>query len=99
MPNSILEAGAAGLPVVATRHAGIVDSVVEGETGFLVDERDVDGMADRMCRLLDDPQLCRTMGAKAKQHIRENFNIDQHIGRLQNVIDDATSEQYGLTDA
>ena len=46
-----LEAGAAGLPIVATRHAGIPDVVIQGETGFLVDEHDVDGMAQRMLRL------------------------------------------------
>jgi colanic acid/amylovoran biosynthesis glycosyltransferase len=43
MPVAILEAGASGLPVVATRHAGIPDAVIEGTTGFLVDEHDVDG--------------------------------------------------------
>lgn len=86
MPNSILEAGAAGLPVVATRHAGIVNSVLEGETGFLVDERDVAGMADRMSQLLRDPEVCRTMGAAARRHIRENYNINRHIQSLQDLI-------------
>jgi len=89
MPNSILEAGAAGLPVISTRHAGIVNSVIEGETGFLVDERDVDGMADRMCQLLRDPEVCRTMGSAARQHIRENYNIDRHIQSLQDLIEKA----------
>ena len=45
LPNVILEAGASGLPVVSTRHAGIVDAVIEGETGLLVDEKDIAGMA------------------------------------------------------
>ena len=89
MPNSILEAGAAGLPVISTRHAGIVNSVIEGETGFLVEERDIKGMADRMCRLLRDPQRCRTMGTAARQHIREHYNIDRHIQTLQDLIDKA----------
>src|SRR5439155_1881807 len=44
-PVAILEAGAAGIPVVSTRHAGIVDIVRDGETGYLVDERDIDSMA------------------------------------------------------
>jgi colanic acid/amylovoran biosynthesis glycosyltransferase len=89
MPNSILEAGAAGLPVVSTRHAGIATAVLEGQTGFLVDERDVDGMADRMGQLLQGPQLCQTQGQAARRHIRENYSIDQHIDRLQNLIDAA----------
>jgi colanic acid/amylovoran biosynthesis glycosyltransferase len=86
MPNSILEAGAAGLPVVSTRHAGIATAVLEGQTGFLVDELDVDGMADRMRQLLQDPQLCQAQGRAARRHISENYNIDQHIDRLQNLI-------------
>ena len=89
MPNSILEAQAAGLPVISTRHAGIVNSVIEGETGFLVDERDVDGMAERMRTLLGDTDLCRSMGKNAREHIRQNYNIDDHIGRLQRVLDEA----------
>ncbi len=92
MPNSILEAQAAGLPVVSTRHAGIVHSVIEGETGFLVEERDIDSMANRMCRLLSDPDLCRSMGNNARQHIREHYNIDRHIACLQKVIDQAREE-------
>src|SRR5690606_23417476 len=46
-PNSVLEASAAGLPVVATRHAGISDVIADNGTGFLVVERDVQGMAAR----------------------------------------------------
>lgn len=89
MPNSILEAGAAGLPVVSTRHAGIATAVLEGQTGFLVDERDVNGMANRMVELLQNPQFCRSMGQTARNHVRTNYNIDQHINRLQKLIDEA----------
>jgi glycosyltransferase involved in cell wall biosynthesis len=89
MPNSILEAGAAGLPVISTRHAGIVTAVIEGETGFLVEERDVDGMANRMAELLQDTGSCRSMGHAARTHIQSNYSIDGHIKRLQQLIDQA----------
>jgi len=85
-PNTILEAGAAGLPVVSTRHAGIPDVVVEGETGFLVAERDVTGMAAQLQALLQDPERCRTMGASARQHIHDNFSSGAHVDRLGRVI-------------
>ena len=45
-PVAILEAGAAGLPVVSTKHAGISEAVIHGKTGFLVDEGDIDAMAE-----------------------------------------------------
>jgi colanic acid/amylovoran biosynthesis glycosyltransferase len=88
-PVAILEAGAAALPVVATRHAGIPDVVVEGTTGLLVDEGDITGMADRMVRLLSDPGLCRTMGGAARDHVRTNYSIERHIACLQEIIDAA----------
>ena len=52
-PVAVLEAAAAGLPVIATRHAGIPDVVCHGQTGLLVDEHDVDGMATAMQKDLD----------------------------------------------
>lgn len=88
MPNSILEAGAAALPVISTRHAGISTAVIDGETGFLVDECDVSGMTERMCRLLGDEEQCRRMGANARRHIHQNYHIDRHIACLQTVIDE-----------
>ena len=88
-PVAILEAGAAGLPVVSTRHAGIADAVVHGETGFLVEERDVEGMGEYLSTLLGDQSLAESMGAKAREHIRLNYNIDRHISCLQELVDAA----------
>jgi colanic acid/amylovoran biosynthesis glycosyltransferase len=88
-PVAILEAGAAGLAVVSTRHAGIVDEVVHGKTGFLVEERDVVGMKNYLCLLLKDKALCRTLGENAREHIRTQYNLKRHLACLQEVIDSA----------
>ena len=88
-PNSVLEAQAAGLPVISTTHAGICEAVVHGRTGFLVPERDIDGMARHMVQLLSSSSLARTMGTAAREHIRTSYNIDRHIGILQQAIDNA----------
>jgi glycosyltransferase involved in cell wall biosynthesis len=88
-PVTILEAQAAGLPVVSTRHAGITEAVLDGVSGYLVDERDVEGMAARMTRLLSDPTEMLTMGSNAKRHIRDNYSMTRHIGILQEIIDAA----------
>jgi glycosyltransferase involved in cell wall biosynthesis len=88
-PVVILEAQAAGLPVLATRHAGIADSVLHGETGFLVEERDVNGMAQHMLQLVRDADLCRRLGEHASRHIRANFSMQRHIGCLQDLITSA----------
>jgi colanic acid/amylovoran biosynthesis glycosyltransferase len=85
-PVSILEAGASGLPVVATRHEGIPDVVVEGETGLLVDERDIEAMARHMLRLAREPALAGAMGRAARQHIETNFALDVRIGHLWSIL-------------
>lgn len=92
-PVVILEAQAAGLPVIATRHAGIADAVVDGKTGYLVEERDVVGMAERMLDLVGNPALCRSLGDQARQHIRDHYSMARHIGCLQRAIDEARAMQ------
>jgi glycosyltransferase involved in cell wall biosynthesis len=86
-PVAIIEAGATGLPVVATRHAGIPDVVVEGETGFLVDEGDVEGMARYMLQLADDAELAGRMGNNAQNHIQSNFSQQRSLSRLWEIIE------------
>lgn len=92
-PVAVLEAGASGLPVVATRHAGIPDVVVEGETGFLVDEGDVHAMAEGMVRLASMPDLAGRMGAAARKRIEEHFSMEKSIANLWRIITSAMEPQ------
>jgi colanic acid/amylovoran biosynthesis glycosyltransferase len=85
-PVAMLEAGAMGLPVVATRHAGIPDVVVEGETGLLVDERDMEGMARHMLRLVDEPQVAEALGRNAAGRVRRLYTMEQSLARLSRVL-------------
>lgn len=85
-PNTVLEACAAGLPIVATRHAGIPDVVLDTKTGLLVEEKDVPGMANAMIQLLSDSALCQELGRNARNRIRHHFTSAMHVSRLQQVI-------------
>ena len=85
-PATVLEAGASGLPVVATRHAGIAEVIIDGQTGFLVEEGDLDGMADRMLRLAREPELAAQMGRKGRAHVVASYTTDQRIGILWDTI-------------
>ncbi|MEQ9620631.1 glycosyltransferase [Coleofasciculus chthonoplastes] len=86
-PVAVLEAGATGLPVIATRHAGIPDVVIEGETGLLVDEGDVEGMAECMMRLADDPVLAARLGKAARDKIGKEFAMDKSISNLWRILE------------
>lgn len=88
-PVAVLEAGASGLPVVATRHGGIADVVVEGETGFLVEEGDVDAMADRIAQLAADPPLAQRLGEAARARIASRYTMRQSVDRLARVLEAA----------
>ncbi|HEY9169354.1 MAG TPA: glycosyltransferase [Lutibacter sp.] len=88
-PVAILEASAAGLPVIATKHAGIQDVIIDTKTGFLVYEHDVDCMAEKMLLLLNDFSLAQSMGNEGRAFVKKQFSKDKHIGVLNNVITNA----------
>lgn len=89
-PVAIMEASAAGLPIIATRHAGIPDVIIEQKTGLLVNEHDVEMMAQKMLLLLQDNKLARDLGIKGKEHIKNNFSMKNHLDTLDNLIKKAT---------
>jgi glycosyltransferase involved in cell wall biosynthesis len=85
-PVAVLEAQASGLPVVATRVAGIGDVVVEGQTGYLLDPYDVDGMAGHMLRLAHDGAMARRLGEAGRRRVAERFTLERHIEMLWQIL-------------
>jgi len=87
----VMEAMAMGLPVVATAIGGSVDQVAEGETGFLVPPADPLAMADRIERLLRDPDLRGRMSQAGPRRIRECFSLDRMVSRLESLYTELTA--------
>jgi glycosyltransferase involved in cell wall biosynthesis len=85
-PVVCLEASAAGLPVISTFHAGIPDVIIDGKTGLLVKERDIDDMAEKMRFVLEHPEGTRVMGKLGRENIREHFSMTHHIEILNEII-------------
>ncbi len=83
LPVSIMEAMAAGLPVVATHIGGVPELVRDGETGLLVRLRDVDGLAAAMRRLTGDAPLCARMGAAGRARIRDHFSPEAMTEQIE----------------
>ncbi|MFN8315573.1 MAG: glycosyltransferase family 4 protein [Chitinophagales bacterium] len=92
-PVSIIEAMASGLPVVATRHAGIPDVIIENESGLLCDEFDVNEMAKLMLKVATDKALNQRIGKKASVSVHTNFTMQQYIDKLWAVINDKIQKQ------
>jgi glycosyltransferase involved in cell wall biosynthesis len=84
----LLEAAACGLPVVGTRHGGIVDAVLDEESGFLVPERDVETLAARIDSLLGDAGLRARMGGCARALAVERFDLRRQTAKLEALYED-----------
>jgi glycosyltransferase involved in cell wall biosynthesis len=83
---SLVEAMAASVPVVTTKHNGFVDTVADGVTGILVEERDVSGMADAIERLLGNPSLGAAMGAAGRARVLERFTMESTADQLRSIM-------------
>jgi colanic acid/amylovoran biosynthesis glycosyltransferase len=86
IPVSIMEAMAAGLPVLSTRHSGIPELVIDGVSGWLAPERDVEFLADRMCALINAPDLWATLGQAGRAHVLEQFDQLSLDAQLERTI-------------
>ena len=95
---SLIEAMAAALPVVATDHNGFSETVIDGETGFLVPERDTDGMAARIVSLAQDPALRARFGAAGRDRARAHFDASVTTDLMRAVIKKAVPDfDFGLS--
>jgi len=74
IPMSILEAMAAGIPVVAPQVGGIPEIITDGEEGLLVDNRTPSAFGAACLRLMNDPSLRTRMGARAKAKVEASFS-------------------------
>ncbi|MFH1413388.1 MAG: glycosyltransferase [Candidatus Omnitrophota bacterium] len=77
-----------GKPVVGGNVGGIPQQIKDGETGFLVDPHDYNECADRVVKLFKNPKLSREMGAKAKEHVRDNFLTTRLLSDYLDLIYD-----------
>lgn len=87
-PNALLEAMAAGLPVIVTPVGAVPEVVQEPENGFIVQPGDREAITDRIIRLARDPALCRRMGDENRRKVRRDYDRDSVFRRLGAVYDE-----------
>jgi colanic acid/amylovoran biosynthesis glycosyltransferase len=85
IPNALKEAMAVGVPVVSTRHGGIPELVADGVSGLLVAERDAEGLAARVRRLLEDQALRAACVEAGRKVIEDDYEIDALNDRLESI--------------
>lgn len=82
---SLIEASACGLPIVSTRHDGIPDVVIDGVTGFLVEENDFESMGRKIANLASQPESWGEMGRNGRAHAEENMNLQRQAMSWSNL--------------
>jgi glycosyltransferase involved in cell wall biosynthesis len=93
LPIALLEAMAAGLPVVATRVGGVPEVVVDGETGLLVPPRDPDALSEAILTLLQDPDLRQKMGQAGQERVREYFSVERMVEETEALYERLLAEK------
>jgi colanic acid/amylovoran biosynthesis glycosyltransferase len=88
LPNVVVEAAASGLPVVASRHSGIPEAVVDGETGLLIPENDIAALTGALAALLESEGMGREMGVASRTLAERKFDRVRLNARLEDIYDD-----------
>jgi glycosyltransferase involved in cell wall biosynthesis/O-antigen/teichoic acid export membrane protein len=94
-PVSILEALATGKPVVATRVGSIPETVLNGETGYIVEPGSEPEMTRRIVELLVDPGKARRMGSAGRRHVVQNWSIERMVTGYENLIEQLYHHKTG----
>ncbi len=83
VPNAMVEAMAAGLPILATTHGGIPEAADNGKDGYLVPEKDHEALADAILKLLDSPETLERFSQQAHDTVTSKFGFEKQIGALE----------------
>jgi glycosyltransferase involved in cell wall biosynthesis len=84
-PNAVLEAMAAGLPIVASGVGGILELIDDNRTGLLVPPGDAAGLADRLCRLMENAAFASRLGDAARDEARTRYSFDRMVAAFEFV--------------
>lgn len=90
-PISVIEAQAAAKPVVSTHVGAVADTLVENETGFLIENFDVDAFAARVETLVNDPQLRTNMGQAGRAFVLRTYSHLRLVSDMRNLYNSLLS--------
>lgn len=85
---AVLEAMAAGLPVIVSAVGGLPEIVQQGETGLLIPPKDPEALAHSLARVLEEPGLARSLGQKAREHVQEKYSLERMAQVVNAAYDD-----------
>lgn len=93
IPVALMEAMAMGLPVISSLHSGIPELVQDGVAGFLVPERDVEGIAEKLNYLIEHPEKWSEMGRAGREIVEKHYDIKQLNNRLLTIYQELCRDE------
>jgi colanic acid/amylovoran biosynthesis glycosyltransferase len=94
-PVSLIEASASGMPVISSNHCDIPEVIVDGQSGYLAPERDIDALSEKLEYMVAHPEKWESMGLAGRKHIEENYDVKKQGHRLEEIYDRATGRVLG----
>jgi glycosyltransferase involved in cell wall biosynthesis len=88
LPNSVMEAMSAAVPVIATRVGGTTELINDGETGFLIPPANSEALAERLRFVLRHETLCRIIAAKGRELITQQFSLRRMVESVENLYEE-----------
>ena len=95
LPNVALEAMAHGIPVVAAAVGGVPEVVSDGHAGLLAPAKDVEGLAQRVLRLLEDASLRRRLGQQGRKDVYARFSLEGRVRALARIYEEVLDGNRG----
>ncbi|MDT0647439.1 glycosyltransferase family 4 protein [Zunongwangia sp. F260] len=92
-PVSLAEAAAHALPLVSTIHSGITENIIEGQTGFLVQEYNYEAMAEKIIYLIKNPAIAEKMGKAGRKHIMDICSPGQRVKKIKELLLHASNQK------
>lgn len=93
-PVSLAEAAAHGLPLVSTIHSGITENIIQGKTGYLVQEYDYELMANKIIYLIKHPVLAKEMGEEGRKHIMQLCKPGRRVKQIKELLTSSVNLNY-----
>ena len=97
MPNSVLEAMASGLPIIATNVGGNSEVIIDNQTGFLVPSQNPNAIADKIAYIIEHPDVAMQIGQNARAYVKKNFSVENMVRKTNELFETVIQAKLGLT--